>query len=127
MDFAVARHLDFEPFRKRVGTFRTDAVQSPGIFVGSLPEFTAGVKVRQDQLDCRHLPFRMNIDRDTASVVTHGYGTVDVHCDIDLGAISGEVFVDRVIENFKNEMMKTALIGVADVHSGAFPDGLETF
>jgi len=37
------------------------------------------------------------------------------------------MFIDRVIENFENHVMQAALIRVADVHSGAFANGLEAF
>ena len=46
MNFAVARNFDFEPIRKRVDAFRADAVQTAGIFVSALPEFSARVQIR---------------------------------------------------------------------------------
>jgi hypothetical protein len=47
--------------------------------------------------------------------------------DFDLVAKFGEVFVNRVIENLEDHVMKTALIRVADVHSRALPHGFKTF
>ena len=46
--------------------------------------------------------------------------------DIDPAAIAGQMFVDRIIENLENAVVQTALIGVADIHAGAFPDGFQT-
>jgi hypothetical protein len=69
----------------------------------------------------------MHVDRDTATVVTHGNRSIYVHIDFDLRAKSGEMFVDRVVENLENHVVQTALIGVADVHARALADGFEPF
>jgi len=63
------------------------------------------------------------------SATRHIVGTiaVDVHGDFDLVARSGEVFVDRIVENFKNHVMQATLIRVADVHPRALANGLEAF
>ena len=127
INLAIARDFDLEPIGERVGAFRADAVQAAGIFVGALAEFSAGVQICQDQFDRRHLPFRMNIDRNAAAVVAHGNGTIDVNGDFNLVAKAGEMFVDRVVENFENHVMQPALIGVADVHAGPLPNRFKAF
>ena len=103
INLAVARDFDLEPIGKRVDAFRADAVQAAGIFVGALAEFSARVQIRQHQLDRRHLPFRMNVDRNAAAVIADGNRTIDVNGDFDFVAIAGEMFVDRVVENFENQ------------------------
>ena len=103
VNLAVARDFDFEPIRKRVDAFGADAVQAAGIFVGALAEFSARVQIGQDQLDRRHLQFRMNVDRNAAAVVAHGDRTIDMDGHFDFVAIAGQMFVDRVIENFENQ------------------------
>ena len=37
------------------------------------------------------------------------------------------MFINRVIEDLENAVVQSALIGVADVHPGAFPHCLKTF
>ena len=125
INLALARNFNLEPIGKSVDAFRADAVQTTGIFVSALAEFSAGVKICQDQLDCRHLPFRMHVDRNAAAIVTHGNGAIDMNRDFNLCAKTGEMFVDRVIENLEDHVMQTALIGVADVHARALADGFE--
>ena len=125
MDLAFARNFDLEPIRKRVDTLRADTVQAAGIFVGALPELSAGVEVRQDQFDGWHFPFRMHVDRDTAPVVLHRNRAVDVNRDIDPGAEPGQMLVDRVVENFEHHVVQPALIRVADIHARALSNGLE--
>ena len=103
INLALARDFDLEPIGERVDAFGADAVQAAGIFVGALAEFSARVQIGQDQLHRRHFPFRMNVDRNAAAVIAHGDRTIDVHGHFDLVAKSGEMFVDRVIENFENQ------------------------
>src|SRR5438045_9151679 len=50
-----------------------------------------------------------------------------MHSYFNFRAVTGEMFIDRVIENFENHVMQAALIRVADVHSGTFANGLEAF
>ena len=42
-------------------------------------------------------------------------------------AESCEMFVDRVIEDFVNEMMQSAFVRITDEHARPFPDRFETF
>ena len=88
MDLAVARNFHLEPVGKRVDAFRADAVQTAGIFVGALAEFSAGVQIRQHQLDRRHLELRMHVDRNAAAVVADRNGAIDMDGDFDLVAIT---------------------------------------
>jgi hypothetical protein len=46
---------------------------------------------------------------------------------VNLGAVTGQMLVDRVIEDLKDKVMQTALIRIADIHSGALADGFQTF
>ena len=71
INHAVARHFHLEPVRKRVDTFGTHTVQTTGIFVGTLSELAACVKVRQHEFHRGHHPFRMHVHWNPASVVTN--------------------------------------------------------
>ena len=102
-------------------------MQAAGIFISALTKFSAGVQVCEHQLDRRHFPFRMNIDRNAAAVVAHGHAAIDMHRYFYLVTKSGEMFVDRIVQDFENQVMQTALIRVADVHPGAFADRFQAF
>ena len=127
IDLAVARDFHLEPFGKRIRAFRAHTMQTAGIFVSALTEFSARVQVREHQLDCWHLPFRMNIDRNTAAIVAHRNAAFDMHCNLDLVAKSGEMFVDRIVEHLENHVVQTALVRVANVHPRPFSDRFQTF
>ena len=71
INFAVARDLCLEPFRQCVRAFCAHAMQTAGIFVSALSKFSAGVQICQHQLNRRHFPFRVNIDRNAAAIVSN--------------------------------------------------------
>ncbi len=126
VDLAVAVDFDGEPFRKGVDALGADAVQTAGVFIGALPEFTARMQIGQHQLDGRHLELRVNVDRNTAAIVTDGAGAVYVDGDVDPLAKTGQMFVDGIVENFENAMVKTTFIDVADIHSRPLADGFQS-
>jgi hypothetical protein len=41
--------------------------------------------------------------------------------------VSGHSLVNRIVEDFIDQMMETALVGAADVHSRADPNGFQPF
>jgi hypothetical protein len=46
--------------------------------------------------------------------------------DFDVVAVAGERFINRVVNNLVDEVMKAALPGRPDVHPGPSADGLES-
>ena len=45
----------------------------------------------------------------------------------DRVAVAAERFVDRVVDDFADEVVQTALIGAADIHARPAADGFEPF
>ncbi len=37
------------------------------------------------------------------------------------------MFIDRIIENFVNQVMQSAFVRISNKHSRPFPDGFQTF
>ena len=62
-----------------------------------------------------------------AAVVPDRNRAVHVDRHLDLVAITGQMFVNRVVEHLEHAVVQAAFIGVADVHAGPFADGLQTF
>src|SRR5262245_57398500 len=73
----------------------------------------------------RRFSTRVTIDRDTAAVVNDGDRSVDVNRDVYLIAETRESFVDRVVDDFIDEMMQASRTRRADVHGWTLPHGLE--
>ncbi len=121
----VAPDFQIEFFTERVHAAHADAVQASRNFVGVAVELAAGVQRGHDDLRGGNF-FAVDIhvvDRNAASVVDHGDGIVKVNGDFDLVGVSGERFVNGVVNDFVNEMMQTHFSGRADVHGGTFADG----
>ena len=94
--------------------------------VAVVVELAAGVKHRQHDFG-RRLAARVLIDRNAAAVVDDGDRTVDVNRDVDLVAEARQRLVDRVVDDFVDEMVQAGRPGRADVHRRPLADGLEAF
>ncbi len=115
---AVAPDLELELIAERVDAGDADAVQSAGNFVGRGIELSAGVQHGHHDLRGGNL-LAVNvhvIDRNAAAVVDHGDRVVEVDGDFDFVGEAGERFVDRVVDDFVDEVMQSHLAGRADVH-----------
>ncbi len=69
----------------------------------------------------------VHVDGDSAAVVHHLDRIVLEDRNLDSVGESGECLVDGVVHHFVDEMVESAGGDVADVHRGAFPDGLKAF
>ena len=63
------------------------------------------MKFGQHDFRGRNFFSRMDINGDAATVINHGDAVVDVNSNFDVIAMSGERFVDGVIDNFIDQMM----------------------
>ena len=124
--FAVALDPDLEQLGQRVDDRHADAVQSAGHLVAVLVELAAGVQHRQRELDAGHLLGRMHVDGNAASVVFDGDGVVVVDRDAHRVGVAGQRFIDRVVDDFRHEVVQPALGRRADVHAGTLANRLES-
>ena len=126
IDLAVPPDLQIETLGERVDHGHADAVQTAGDLVAVVVELAAGVKDGERDFG-RGLPAAVEIDWNAAAVVDHGDRVVDVNRDVDLIAEAGQRFVDRVVDDFVDEMMQARRTGRADVHRRPLANGLESF
>ena len=120
-------YLGLEVFGKGVHTGNAHAVQTAGDFVGIFIELPAGVQNGHNHFQGRLFQFFVHIRRDTTPIVPNGDRIVLVDDCLDLGTITSQVFVDGVVHHFPYEMVQTFCICTSDVHSRAFPHGLQAF
>jgi hypothetical protein len=95
--------------------------------VGAFLEFAAGVEVGEDEFEGGDFLLGVHGDGDAAPVVFDGDGAVEVDFEFDGGGVTGEGFVNGVVHDFIDAVVEAGLVGVADIHSGAFADGFEAF
>src|SRR5215831_14516525 len=127
INFTVTLDLDFQSFRQSVDHRNTYAVQTTGNLVRSFIELATRVELRKHDFGSGDFFCLMNIDRNAAAIVDHRDTIIDVNRDINPVAITGQSFVNGVIHNLINEVMKSPFTGVTDVHSRAFSDRFEPF
>ena len=122
---AIPANNRFHTGGQRVYNRNTDTVQTAGNFIRTLVEFTACMEPRQNQLQRTYALFWVNIDGNTASVIFYSDGIVFFQYDQNGIAIARHRFVDTVVDDFVDQMMQPVGAGRADIHSGAFADGVQ--
>ncbi len=124
IDLAVAADFDFAPFGEEVDDRDADAVETAGGLVGAFFELAAEFEDGHHAFERGHIAagffgkLGVALDGDAAAVVFDRDAAVDVDRDADRGGVAGHRFVDRVVDDFVDEVMEAALGGIADVHRG---------
>ena len=83
------------------------------------------MEIGEHQLERRDFFFRVHRDGDAAAVVFDGKGAVRMDLDLDALAVTGEGFVDRVVDDLIHAVVEAGLVRIADIHTGSLADGLE--
>jgi hypothetical protein len=127
MELAVAGDLDAGPLGKGVDARGPNAMEPAGDFITATAELGTGVESAKDDFQ-RGLAGELRVRPDgyAAAVVGDGEGAVGVERDVYVLADAGEVFVDRVVEDFPGELVKAASVAAGDVHVGSVSNRLET-
>src|SRR3972149_5229049 len=104
-ELAIALALNLHVLGEGVHDRRTDPMQSSRNFVSALAKLPAGVELGHHDLEGRHLIFGHDIDRDSPAVV--GDGGVAVLADTNVNSIADadESLVDRVVDDFQNQVV----------------------
>ena len=127
VQFAVTGDAELQVIRQGVGDRHADAVQAPGHLVGAVIELPARVQHRHDDFGGRAPLLGMDIHRNAASVIRDGHRFIGMDGDHDAVAVAGQGLVDRVVDDLKHHVVQPRpVIGVPDVHSGAFPHRIKT-
>jgi len=123
---AFAANLGDEAVGERVDALGADAVETAGHLVGAFVELAAGVQVGQHELERGDLLLRVHRDGDATAVVLDGQRSVRMDLDLDAPTIAGEGLVDRVVDDFVHAVVQAGLVRIADVHTGALADRLQS-
>ena len=107
-------------------------MQATGDLVAVVVELTAGMQFRERDFRSATLRFMLVVPfdgrRNATSVVNDRNGVVGMNRDFDMLGKACERFVDRVVDDFVNQMVQTRAVSrIADVHTGTFPNGFEAF
>ena len=102
-------------------------METTSCFVVVPVKFSASVQHGQHGFERRFFCFLVFVDRDAASVVGDGHRTaILVKLYVNLRRVAVHCFVDAVVDDFPDQVMQARHANAADVHAGAFADGVET-
>ncbi len=128
----VAPDVEIKPFAERVDHRHANAVQPArhlvGIAFGGIFKLTAGVQLGHDDFGRRHAFFGVDAGGDAAAIILDRHRAIGVERDVDPVAMPGQRFVDRIVRHFEHHVVQAGtIIGIADIHAGAFADCVEPF
>ena len=96
-----------KPFAQCVYNRRTYAVKTAGNLISASAEFSSGMKNSEHDLNSRYSLLRMNSYRNSSSVVLYRNRIVVVNSNIYFTAESAKCLINRIINDFINQMMKS--------------------
>lgn len=96
----------------------THAVKTTGNRVTAAAKLTAGVQDGHHDFDGGLALGGVDVNGDAAAVVNNLDAAVGTERDFNMGAESGQSFIDRVIHHFIDQVVQTARTGGTDVHTG---------
>ena len=96
-----------------------------GGLVGLVVELAAVLEHRHHAFQRGLADVRIDVDGDAAAVVGHGDRAVAVDGHRDHGGVAGHDFVDRVVDDFADQVVQPGEVAVADVHARPLADVLQ--
>ena len=123
---AVARDLHLHPLGQRVDDGGPHPVQAARGLIGLARELPPRMQRGEDDLQRRELrEFRVRVHRDAAPIVAHGQPVAGLQRDLDEIGMAGHRFVHGVVDDLGGQVVQGVVVGAADIHAGAPPDGLQ--
>ena len=121
----VPSNADLERLAQTVDDGETDAVEAARDAVHLVFELAAGVHPRQHEFDTGNAVFRVEVDRNPPAVVGDGHAPVLIQRDLDFLTKAGHGFVDRIVDDFMDEVVQAPVVDRPDIHRGPLSDRLE--
>ena len=103
----------------------THTVETSGHLVSSAAEFAPCMKNCMNYFHSRNSHLRMLVHRHSSSVILHHYGIVFLNCNIYSFTVSCKSFVNAVVYNLVNQMMKSFGTGASYIHTRSFSHSLK--
>ena len=106
VDDPVLADVHLQPLGERIYHGCADAVQSAGDLVIAIPELAAGMEHGKYHFHGRSSGLGMDPDRDTASVVPDRHRSVRVQRHLDLGTVSRQMLIHRIIHDLIDQVVQ---------------------
>ena len=101
-------------------------MQTAGDLIAAAAELAAGVEYGINDLQRRPPGLGLDVHGDAAAVVGNGDGVAGVDGDGDVLAVARQRFIDGVVHDLIDQMMKARAGGRADIHTGTLAHRFQT-
>ena len=85
------------------------------------------MQLREDNLNAGQTSLRLNIDRNTTSLVADFNTVVFVKLNLNGVAVTAQRLIDRVVNDFPETVHETTRVGRTDIHTGTLTDSFQSF
>ena len=126
-NLALAVNFRDKAVRQGVDAGHAHAVQTAGHLIAGLVELAAGVEDGQYDFKRGAVLLLVHPGRDTSAIVGDPYGIAGKHLDINAVAITGHRLIDTVVHHLIDQVVKSPLGNVADVHRRTLADRFQPF
>jgi len=127
VNIPIASHFQFTGAGKRINHRYADAVQSAGYLVGVVVKFSSGVQFGHGDFRSRHAFRFMKIHRNAPAVVFHDNAVINPDFHGNGITEPRRRFVNAVVNNFVNQMMKTFFACRTNIHGRTLANRFQAF
>ena len=122
---ATPVNQQFQVRGQKIDHRNANTVEAARHLVHAFVEFAACVQRRHDQFRCGTARLGMLVHRDSTAVVADLRPAIREQADRNFRAVSGQGFVDGVVDNLVDQVMQAgAIVRVADIHAWQFANRL---
>ena len=124
INLAVFFDLDFHASAQSVDTGNTNSMKTAGDLITAIAKFTASVQDGHNNFNGRFADL-MHFNRNPAPIIDDGDAVIFSDFNKDMVTVTGQGLIDRVIDDFINQMMEPTGTDTADIHAWPFANGFE--
>ena len=127
VDFSLVKNPDLQPLGEGVDDGCAHTVKTSGYFISSSAEFSSGMENGKHNLNGGDSRLMINSNGDSPAVIRHSHGIILMNRNLYMIAGTCKSLIDRIINNFINQMMQTSGRSGSDIHTGSFAYRFEAF
>ena len=127
IDLSVFVDPDPQPFRQGVDNGGAHTVQTAGNLIAAAAKFAAGVEHRVNHLQSGPAGLGLNVHGNAPAVIGDGDGIPGIDGYGDVLAVACQGFINGVVYDFVDQMMKTGRRRGANIHTRALADRFQSF
>ena len=117
MDFTIFVYGNLKPSRKCVYNRCPYSMKSSWNFISTFIKLSSSMEHSIYGFKCRLSGFRMNIYRDSTTIIMNRYRTIFIENSTNIFTVSSECLIYCIVYNFLNHMMKSSTISTPNIHT----------